>query len=445
MNHPEEAPKLSKLPFIAGDLVLIATAVVIALRSAAPITPGPLLAITICVVAGSALLVIPFLANYARRQDAELTERQNQIAALARITSDSAEQLSIVASGLNGIAESSKHNLSSIEKLPAKLQERIDGLTQQLAGSALSAHSSVKEDVTRLEATAEKISRTLAKHETASKTKSDTLAGIEKDLAAALARATAQLESFAFATTLSVEKITRAPAPAPAEKPARTKSSRPPSPAPTETAPVTEPETVTEEPATIAPVVVHEIPAEPAPPALEPVVEPTPAMVTAVEETPAQPASITETPSVVVEPPTEEVFTPSEPEAAEVPVSEPEAPKAPRARKPRDDDSGFDLGLTPEAPEATESAITSDGFTRLIATAYIGIGNKLFIRGEGPGLSWDKGVPLQFVSIGKWRWETPDATAPIKAKLYKNDQVECLGLSSLTLEPGRQHEVNAGF
>src|SRR5690606_28526897 len=77
--------------------------------------------------------------------------------------------------------------------------------------------------------------------------------------------------------------------------------------------------------------------------------------------------------------------------------------------------------------EMMEQVISSDGATRLIATSYIGIGNRLFIRGEGPGLSWEKGIPLQFVSIGKWRWETPDASGPVQFKLYKNDEVECPG------------------
>lgn len=95
--------------------------------------------------------------------------------------------------------------------------------------------------------------------------------------------------------------------------------------------------------------------------------------------------------------------------------------------------------------DAVESVMSSDGATRLIATAYIGIGNRLFIRGDGPGLSWDKGAPLQFVSIGKWRWETSEATGPISFKLYKNDEVECSTLGSLTLEPGHQQEVTAKF
>ena len=68
--------------------------------------------------------------------------------------------------------------------------------------------------------------------------------------------------------------------------------------------------------------------------------------------------------------------------------------------------------------------MSSDGATRLVVTAYIGIGNRLFIRGDGPGPSWDNGVPLTFVSIGKWRWDTNDATDTVRFKLYKNYETE---------------------
>jgi hypothetical protein len=120
------------------------------------------------------------------------------------------------------------------------------------------------------------------------------------------------------------------------------------------------------------------------------------------------------------------------------------------ARKPEtspdaDPGLGLDLGDNMSAAAVSERMMTSDGATRLMVTAYIGIGNRLFIRGEGPGLNWDKGVPLQFVSIGKWRWETTEANGPIHFKLYKNDAVECSALGAQTLEPGHQQEVTAAF
>ncbi|HVW21552.1 MAG TPA: hypothetical protein VHC86_10075, partial [Opitutaceae bacterium] len=139
--------------------------------------------------------------------------------------------------------------------------------------------------------------------------------------------------------------------------------------------------------------------------------------------------------------------------AAEAPAPEPppRRPRAPRKPRPEPEAAPVQDELAPEfsqiAPEdaAPVAAVSADGATRLVVTAYIGIGNRLFIRGEGPGLSWDEGVPLQFVSIGKWRWETAEASGPVSFKLYKNDQVECEALGERSIEPGSQLEVSASF
>ena len=140
---------------------------------------------------------------------------------------------------------------------------------------------------------------------------------------------------------------------------------------------------------------------------------------------PPEPAAAAEAPVATEPPPVDEFvqFSPDELPAA--PVAAPE----------------FKL----HSPDATVSSMTADGASRLLATAYIGIGNRLFIRGEGPGLTWEKGVPLQFVSIGKWRWETPEATAPITFKLYKNDTIECTALGEQAIAPGHLTEVTASF
>src|SRR5262249_55533841 len=149
--------------------------------------------------------------------------------------------------------------------------------------------------------------------------------------------------------------------------------------------------------------------------------------------------------------------------AASAPAEEPK-PKKPRApRKPKPDDILATMSSEPvaetsgpadSAPSAAaseeavaapaESSASSDGATRLLVTAYIGIGNKLFIRGDGPGLSWDKGVPMQFVSIGKWGWASHDVATPIACKLYKNDDTAALS-GEIFLEPGKHVEVTALF
>lgn len=147
---------------------------------------------------------------------------------------------------------------------------------------------------------------------------------------------------------------------------------------------------------------------------------------------------------------TPEPIAPPEPEAAEPEAGpEPEAESPAATATPSDEPDSAAPESAPEpdsdpAP-AAEPALSHDGYTRLIATAYIGIGNKLFVRGDGPGLRRDKGVPLQFVSIGKWRWESAELLFPAKVKLYKNDQTECVALGEITLEPGHHHEVSATF
>jgi hypothetical protein len=145
------------------------------------------------------------------------------------------------------------------------------------------------------------------------------------------------------------------------------------------------------------------------------------------------------------------------PAPATAPLEPAAATPAPRRRSPRKAAPAAESQPTdpvPEAPaaaapaaapEAAGPAVSPDGATRLVVTAYIGIGNRLFIRGEGPGLTWERGVPLAFVSIGKWRWETSDATSAVRFKLYKNDEVESVALGERSVEPGAQLELNAAF
>ena len=78
----------------------------------------------------------------------------------------------------------------------------------------------------------------------------------------------------------------------------------------------------------------------------------------------------------------------------------------------------FELSAEPTEP-STPSAQPG---TALIVNLMIGIGNKPFVRGTGPGLSPDKGVPMQFLGIGRWQWVSPDPEAPATVEVWKNDQ-----------------------
>jgi hypothetical protein len=94
--------------------------------------------------------------------------------------------------------------------------------------------------------------------------------------------------------------------------------------------------------------------------------------------------------------------------------------------------------ITPAAPE---SAADGTG-TALIVNLMIGIGNKPFVRGTGPGLSQDKGVPMSFLGIGRWQWISPDPEAPATVEVWKNDQSP-MG-EPLHLSGGEPLEVDEG-
>jgi chromosome segregation ATPase len=92
-------------------------------------------------------------------------------------------------------------------------------------------------------------------------------------------------------------------------------------------------------------------------------------------------------------------------------------------------------------PTADEAAPSGTG-TALIVNLMIGIGNKPFVRGTGPGLSRDKGVPMSFLGIGRWQWVSPDPEAPATVEVWKNDQSP-MG-EALHLPGGEPVEVDEG-
>lgn len=82
--------------------------------------------------------------------------------------------------------------------------------------------------------------------------------------------------------------------------------------------------------------------------------------------------------------------------------------------------------------------------TTLVAQVLIGIGNKPYVRGIGPGLSMDKGVPMQFVEIGKWEWVSPNGHEPIKIQIYKNDEIPS-SLGEIEIAAGQRRAVTPIF
>jgi len=101
-----------------------------------------------------------------------------------------------------------------------------------------------------------------------------------------------------------------------------------------------------------------------------------------------------------------------------------------------------EVAKTEAAPveEKSEPVSASAHGTALTINLMIGIGNKPYVRGKGPGLSMEKGVPMTFLGIGRWQWISPDPEAPATIEVWKNDQT-LLG-EPLHLSGGEPVEVN---
>jgi hypothetical protein len=76
-----------------------------------------------------------------------------------------------------------------------------------------------------------------------------------------------------------------------------------------------------------------------------------------------------------------------------------------------------------EDEESAEVATApAGGGTSLTINLMIGIGNKPYVRGTGPGLSQDSGQLMTFLGIGRWQWVSPEPDAPATVEIWKNDQ-----------------------
>ena len=82
--------------------------------------------------------------------------------------------------------------------------------------------------------------------------------------------------------------------------------------------------------------------------------------------------------------------------------------------------------------------------TYISAKVDIGFGNHLFLRGEGPGLSWDKGAAMDCSSNLMWTTTIAGATAPVVFKVLVNDLTWSTG-KDYVVEPGQSVTVTPTF
>ncbi|MBI2518686.1 MAG: hypothetical protein HYV95_17565 [Opitutae bacterium] len=444
MNSSE--PRLQKLPFFIADAVLLLAATALAKFSAQPLDTTIIVIVAVLVIIGAGLIIAPFIIAYVADSREAADRLRDELELQIKRVQAASEGLSRAAAQIKAIEEAVHKSARDAETLPYRMQEKLAEFNEALAEKENEEREALERELEelraanadQLKAIADKIAKATTDWAALEVATRKQLTGAQD----AAAKLDDKLKS-AFATLdTKIAELEKALHSAPARSHAKQHDT------PAVAAEEKKPE-----------------------PAAEPVVAPAP---TPAAE-PAEPLAATP-----------EISVSSEPVASEPP--KPKKPRAPRKPKPEDTmmamsgDSAAEPASSPsvaavydrreestptvdgghrppqadstpvsvaddspsEAPAAVEASASSDGATRLLATAYIGIGNKLFIRGDGPGLSWDRGVPMQFVSIGKWGWSTHDAAGPVRIKLYKNDESAALS-GEVTLEPGRHTEVTALF
>ncbi len=73
--------------------------------------------------------------------------------------------------------------------------------------------------------------------------------------------------------------------------------------------------------------------------------------------------------------------------------------------------------------------------TTVIAKVDVSYGNTLFIRGEGGGLTWTEGQPMENVGSDEWVFHASNASGGLVFKFLINDEIWSLG-EDLTVPSG---------
>jgi len=96
------------------------------------------------------------------------------------------------------------------------------------------------------------------------------------------------------------------------------------------------------------------------------------------------------------------------------------------------------LAVKPVAPvtaPAVKAVPATVVTTKIVAQIDVGFGNTLYVRGEGSGLCWEKGVPLDCITDDQWSLALAETSRPVVFKFLIND---------LTWSRGEDYVVQPG-
>jgi len=93
------------------------------------------------------------------------------------------------------------------------------------------------------------------------------------------------------------------------------------------------------------------------------------------------------------------------------------------------------VATRPVVAPAMKAAPATLVTTKIVAQIDVGFGNTLYVRGEGSGLSWEKGVPLDCVADDQWSLALAETSRPVVFKFLINDLTWSIG-EDFVVQPG---------
>ena len=390
---------LSKWPFILGDVLLVTTALAIAILGQWQLSNWQVASCVISVALGAGLFVLPYIVEFRVRVREEAEDHNADLRILQRQLVSAHDQLEAVSDRIESL-ETELSNLARATSKPVDLKAPIADLESKIE-PLTRAHT---EQSSQLEALASQMLSLTKLIE--SKPGTEAIDALQAEI-----------------TSLQVKVAELPTQVAPAEVAAQVKQPAAEEAKPKEAVEVKAKKTReprkrrSSEPRLLQRAIEQK--QDKSSDAVSRIIKSEPKPKEALKTEPVEPK-----PEEVVEPIVEE---PTKPAAAE-PAAEPE-----------------DMFGDVVPVQVKKAARTKKSDTAAIASVFIGIGNKPFVRGSGAGLTWESGVAMEFEEIGKWRWIAPaDLEERVEIQLFRNDE-DPDTTGKYILEPGQQLELAPVF
>jgi hypothetical protein len=417
---------LSKWPFILGDVLLVATALAISILGDWQLSNWQVASCVISVALGAALFVLPYIVEFQVRLREEAEDRSADLRILQRRIVSAQEQVEAVVermetfeAGLSNLAHAHQPDLAGpIQALEGK----IDPLNKEQSKQSAQLKALAKQVEALAKSPDAKADISSSQVVESSEPEESTEGKVEESEKAAL------LEAIPDEL---ITKKTRAP-----RKP------RTPEPSLLQRAIEQKQDKSSEAVSRIIEskskkLLPEEAPAdEPTQEASKPETEKA-----AKAKEPVEPSPQIKEPEVKPEPPKEEDVTEPLDGVAITPAPTESVTEEPEAQPVESEDMFGDVVPSP----VKKRVRTKKSDSAVVASVFIGIGNKPFVRGSGAGLNWDKGIAMEFVEIGKWQWIAPaDLDEPVELQLFRNDE-DADSSGKYTLELGQQLDLSPVF